>query len=437
MADPESKKILIVTYYWPPSGGGGVQRWLKFAKYLPHFGWEPIIFTPENPHFDLKDESLLKDVPVEIEVLKFPIWEPYTIFKKFSGTKELKQGQVLEEGKKGVMSRIAIWIRGNFFIPDPRVFWAKPSAQYLNTILETNQIKTIITTGPPHSIHLVGLKLKMSNPSITWFADFRDPWSKWDILPKLKVGKWALNRHKKLERRVLKAADYTLTVSSSWKKDFERLGARRVKTITNGFDEEDFALSKENQATDKFRISHMGMLNNMRNPIWFWRLLNDLAEDSSFRNNLELEFVGILSSDTLESLKSFPNLGTCLSMEGYLDHVQVLERYQRSSLLLLLQNDSENARGHLPGKLFEYLGAQRKILCIGNQRSDLAEILQETNAGSVFDSDHTEELEDFILKAYSDWQNGTTNQENGDVSGFSRRALTQQLANLLDSIGTR
>src|SRR5690349_6312590 len=154
----ENKKVLIIAYYWPPSGGSGVQRWLKFVKYLPQFGWQPYVFTPENPSFAIRDESLQRDVPEEAEVLRFPIWEPYEAFGRIS--KIFSKGKPVNSpnpvaGKQGsVFQNIAVWIRGNFFIPDPRVFWVKPSAKFLHNFIRDNKIKTVITTGPPHSIHL-------------------------------------------------------------------------------------------------------------------------------------------------------------------------------------------------------------------------------------------------------------------------------------------
>ncbi|WP_323757065.1 glycosyl transferase [Roseivirga sp.] len=437
MTDSVNKKVLIITYYWPPSAGGGVQRWLKFSKYLPEYGWEPVIFTPENPDFDLKDDSLVRDTSLQTEVLKFPIWEPYSIFKKLSGRKELKQGQVLEGGKKSIMSRLAIWLRGNVFIPDPKIFWAKPSANYIDSILEGNNIKTIITTGPPHSMHLIGLKLKMKNPGVTWIADFRDPWSKWDILQKFNMSALVWRKHRDLEQKVIRAADCVLTVSNSWKSDFEKLGARRVKAITNGFDEEDFNSPISTPQPDKFRVSHVGMLNVFRNPEWFWKVLNEMVTSGELGDDLEIEFVGILSDDVLATFKSHTHLMPLIRKYNYLPHSEVLGKYQQSSVLLLLQNNSENAKGHLPGKLFEYLGAQRRILCVGNKESDLAEILNHTKSGSVFEQTDENQLKSFLREAYQDWKNGNSITNVEGISRFGRRSLTQELSELLNTLGTR
>jgi hypothetical protein len=436
MSEARAKKVLIITYYWPPSAGGGVQRWLKFTKYLPEFGWEPIIFTPENPDFDLRDLSLLKDIPKEVEVLKFPIWEPYSIFKKLSGRKELKQGQVLEGSKKGFLSNLAIWIRGNLFTPDPKIFWVKPSVSYLSSVLAANQIDTIVTTGPPHSMHLIGLQLKMMLPQLTWVADFRDPWTNWDILKQFKMTKWAWAKHKRLEQEVIRSADCVLTVSNSWKNDFVKLGAKRVRSITNGFDNDDFKEGPQKQS-EKFLISHVGMLNVYRNPSWFWQVLDEMMGEGIFKNDLQIEFVGILSEEVLNGFNHYPNLGKHILMQDYLSHDKVIEKYGESALLLLLQNDSDNAKGHLPGKFFEYLGANKKILCVGNTESDLSKILTDTNSGKVFDKSSISGLKDFLKDTYAAWERGEENTKADAHQLYERKALTSELDQLLNSLRLR
>lgn len=429
-----SKKVLIITYYWPPSGGGGVQRWLKFTKYLPDFGWSPVVFTPENPDFDQKDESLLKEVTSAVEVLHFPIWEPYGIFKKLSGKKELKQGQVLEGGKKGLMSKLAIWVRGNLFVPDPRVFWVKPSVEYLSTILRSNKISTIITTGPPHSVHLIGMKLKMQNPGLKWVADFRDPWSQWDILKQFRMMPFTWARHKKLEQQVFKVADRLLTVSKSWQADFKSLGARRISVITNGFDIVKEEVSTPASST-KFVMSHLGMLNKLRNPLALWQALERLiSEDAGFAADFILRLTGILSKEVLDTIASYPKLAERLHKEASVPHEQVFAVYQQSTVLLLILNQSENAPGHLPGKLFEYLSAERPVLALGLPDGDAAQILKETEAGKTIDWNNEAEIKDYLAELYWQWKSGETMGADADVKKYSRRALTGQLAALLDEL---
>jgi glycosyltransferase involved in cell wall biosynthesis len=429
-----AKKVLIITYYWPPSGGGGVQRWLKFARYLPEYDWSPVVFTPENPDFDQKDESLLSEVPATVEVLHFPIWEPYGIFKKLSGKKELKQGQVLEESKSGFFSKLAIWLRGNLFVPDPRVFWVKPSVAYLSTILRSNNISTIITTGPPHSVHLIGMKLKMQNPGLKWVADFRDPWSRWDILKQFKMMPFTWAKHKKLEQQVFKVADRLITVSKSWKDDFRQLGARRISVITNGFDQHNKCDNKA-YPQDEFVMSHAGMLNRLRNPQALWQALEDLlAADTGFRADFKLRLTGILSKEVLETISRFPYLSERLVTEASVPHEQIFEVYRESTVLLLILNQSENARGHLPGKLFEYISARRPVLALGLPDGDAAEILKEVGLGKTIDWEAETIMKEYIAELYSQWKAGTLNAADADVSVYTRKHLTGELASLLNDL---
>lgn len=423
----ELKPILIITYYWPPSGGAGVQRWLKFSKYLPEFGWRPIIFTPENPDFDLKDESLLKDVHPDVEVLKFPIWEPYRIFKRLSGNKELKQGQILEGGKQSFFKSLAIWLRGNVFIPDPRIGWVKPSVNYLLSILETNHIRHVITTGPPHSMHLIGARLKMKVPSITWVADFRDPWTQWEILHEMKISKPVWKRHVKLEQQVIKVADSLLVTSPSAKDEFEQLGARRVKVITNGFDESDHIPAK-NQEKGRFIISHIGMLSKQRNPDALWSSLDRVIGETN--HAVSVKFTGIISPDVLNSINQNANLKGVLDLQESVPHEQVSRLYAESSLLLLIQTKTDRKQTQLPGKLFEYLQARKPILCIGDTSSDLAQIVKETNSGQCFDYEDERGVRDFLCNFLDD----RINFSFDSIDRFNRKSLTSELNDFLVQI---
>jgi glycosyltransferase involved in cell wall biosynthesis len=232
------KKVLIITYYWPPMGGGGVQRWLKMTKYFREFGWEPVIFTTENGEASVVDESMLAEIPSGIETLKVPIWEPFGLYKKLLGkSKDEKIAPGLGQETKGnsTLQKLSIWVRGNFFIPDARMFWIKPSSKFLEKYLKENKIDAIISTGPPHSTHLIAFNVTREN-NIPWIADFRDPWTNIDFYHKLMLTGWADNKHKKLELKVLKNANAIVTVSWSWAKDFEKLINRKIDVITNGFD---------------------------------------------------------------------------------------------------------------------------------------------------------------------------------------------------------
>ena len=240
------KRVLIITYYWPPMGGSGVQRWLKFAKYLPSFGWEPIVYTPKNPSFQLHDDSLLSDVRDEQIVWKHPIWEPHHLFYRAKGKKNLarvNQGDILDKKNQSRFEKLGLWVRGNLFIPDPRRFWIGPSVKYLMRRLANERIDAIVTTGPPHSLHHIG-RLLQQRTGIPWLADFRDPWTRWVFLRSFRVSAWAMRLHRRQEKQILQSAQAVTTVSQALREDFEELGGRPVHELTNGYDETDFATTK-------------------------------------------------------------------------------------------------------------------------------------------------------------------------------------------------
>jgi hypothetical protein len=222
------KKVLIITYYWPPAGGSGVQRWLKFSKYLPENGWKPYIFTPDSPAFDVKDEDLFSDIDVETEVWKTPIWEPYSLKDKLFGKSESSNAGIIQD-KYSVKNKIMNWVRGNIFIPDPKVFWVKPSIKLLSKKIKEEGITHVVSTGPPHSMHLIALGLKKQNPDLKWVADFRDPWSEIDLLNDFHLTKKSKLKYRKLEKQVLQIADVCLTVSETWVESFKVLGSKKEK----------------------------------------------------------------------------------------------------------------------------------------------------------------------------------------------------------------
>ena len=253
------KRVLIITYYWIPSGGAGVQRWVKFTKYLREFGWEPIIYTPQNPEYPSEDYSFQKDIPSDIQVIKTPIWEPYNIYRNIFGKKgqKINAGFISEDKKSGKKEKLSIWIRGNFLIPDPRRFWVKPSVRYLKKFIEENKIDAVISTGPPHSMHLIALGLKKLLPKLTWLADFRDPWTNIDFYRELNLTKISDSIHRKLEKEVIQSADCVTVVSNEMVKEYSEFNPNCLQLLTNGFDADDINLD-EIKLDDKFSLAHIG-----------------------------------------------------------------------------------------------------------------------------------------------------------------------------------
>jgi glycosyltransferase involved in cell wall biosynthesis len=426
------KKVLIVTYYWPPAGGPGVQRWLKFVKYLPENGIEPIVYTPENPHYPLKDTSLEDEIPSEIKVLKNAIFEPYAVAGMLSkkDTEKISSGIIPKEQKQGFLQKFMLFIRGNFFIPDARKFWIKPSVKYLTSYLKEHKIDTIITTGPPHSVHLIGLELKKTL-GVKWLADFRDPWTQIGYHSKLKLLPASRKKHEELEKAVLQSADKIITTSFTTKAEFLSKTKRPVEVITNGYDVE----KVENLPMDeKFSISHIGSLLSGRNPENLWQAISELiAENEDFARDFQLKLVGAVGDPVLESIQKW-HLEEWLVLKNYVSHSEALQLQRSSQLLLLIEIDSEETKGIIPGKLFEYMVSERPILAVGPVDADIEKIIRETNTGSYFLYPQKAEIKTYILEKYELYKKGELRSYPIGLQQYSRSALAKRLANLIKQL---
>ena len=432
------RKVLIITYYWPPSGGAGVQRWLKFAKYLRTFGWEPVIFTPENPEYPSIDESLAKDIPEGIEVIKTPIWEPYQYYKKLVGAgknERINAGFLSEKKRPGLAERFSIWLRGNFFIPDARKFWIKPSVKSLTNYLKTHKVDALVSTGPPHTMHRIALGVKR-NTGLPWLADFRDPWTNIDFYNELMLTQWADRKHHRQELSVLKEADEIVVISRSMKTDFLKIYDRNYTVITNGFDAEDVAEVGATLDT-KFSIAHIGTMVKTRNPQSLWAALNTLVRDMpGFDDALEIKLVGSVDFSVMDSIEK-ADLTKFVNRIAYLPHSEVVKVQQQSQVLLLLINDTPNAKVILPGKFFEYMAANRPILCIGPLDGDAAKVISDVKAGIVVEKDNQEEIQKVIREFYQKFKNGELFIHSKDIEKYSRKSLTKELSERLEEIVKR
>ncbi|MCW3159739.1 glycosyltransferase family protein [Chryseobacterium oryctis] len=428
----EQKKILIITYYWPPAGGPGVQRWLKFAKYLPEFGWKPVIYTPENPSYPLLDESLLKDIPENIEIVRTKIWEPYQLAEKLNkSNKKFKAGQFDVGKNQSWKSKLSIWVRGNFFIPDARVFWVKPSVKFLEKYLKENKIDVVVTSGPPHSLHLIGLSLKKKFSHLKWIADFRDPWTEISYYKHLKLTKSSDKKHRELESAVFKKADITLATSYTDAQNFSKNGANAI-CITNGFDESDTSKNTvEHSQNPKFTLSYIGVLEQLRNPENLWKALDELVKiNTDFAKDFTLKFVGRIDDKILHSIEN-SSLKNNIQNLGYLSHDKAIEEMAKSSLLLITNFPNESSKGIIPGKIFEYLATGKQIISFGPDKADVSKILDETKAGKHFGYDDYQTIKDFILEKFELWRNGNLDKNTQNIEQFSRKNLTKKLAEIL------
>ena len=403
------KKVLIISYYWPPSGGSGVQRWLKFSKFLPKYGIKPYVYTPKNPTIELIDNELTKQISNDVTVWKKKIYEPYSIKNMFSKkSKKTETSGVISNSKFGFIFN---WIRGNFFIPDPKVLWIKPSINYLEKKLTENSIDTIISTGPPHSMHLIALALK-NKLNLKWIADFRDPWSNFvqnKFLNKLESTRI---KHENKENLVLKFSDAILTTSKSLNKEF-KLKNHNTFYTPSGF--ESFIKPK---AYNKFRILYAGSMKEFQNPINLWIALKELIEsDISFKDLVEIVLIGNIDKNIIEN-KEFRLLQNT-KIISYLSKDNLDKEISISELLLVCSVNVEGSNDIIPGKFYHYLSSGKKILGISNRGTDLEKIIKETKSGMSFSYDNHADLKNYIYKCFSDYKDGKVNNQKTDDKSLS------------------
>jgi glycosyltransferase involved in cell wall biosynthesis len=434
------RKVLVITYYWPPGGGAGVQRWLKFSKYLRDFGWEPVIYTPSNGEMPVIDHSLEKDIPEGLTVLRQPIWEPYSVYKKFIGQRKdekINTGFLTESNKPKKAEKIAVWIRGNLFIPDARKYWVRPSVNYLSRYLTLHPVQAIVSTGPPHSMHLIAMELKQ-RLGLPWLADFRDPWTNIDFYKDLLLTAASDRKHHRLEKEVLEHADLVLSIGKNMSEEFSAIlgkASAKFKVISNGFDAEDLERGTV-EPDEKFSLAHIGTLVKSRNPEVLWKVLEQLCKgNSDFAKDLEIKLVGKVDVSVSASIEKH-NLQRFVRKIDYLPHSEVIKTQQQSQVLLLLVNQTKNAEGILTGKFYEYLCSGRPILCIGPQKGELAEAFQETGCGRISGFADEISLQENVLVYYAEYKKGMLASAAQHIEKYSRRELTRTLAALLDSLTT-
>jgi len=421
------QKVLILTYYWPPAGGPGVQRWLKFVKYLPEFGIEPVLYVPENPSYPIIDDMLVEEIPKGVTVLRKKFREPYrwaSLLSK-SKTQTISRGMIAKK-KQGFLEKILLWVRGNLFIPDARVAWVKPSLDFLGSYLQEQKIGTVITTGPPHSVHLIGLGLK-DKLDIRWIADFRDPWTSIGYHEKLRLSKASQQKHKDLERKVLSSADQIVVTSQATRLEFENITSKPIEVVTNGYEDNPYTMALD----EDFTIAHIGSLLTDRNPTRLWKVLYELVQTNElFAEKLKIQLVGVVGDEVKDSLAEH-GLADYVDFKGYLNHQEVLQLQQKAQLLLLLEINSAPTAGIIPGKLFEYFAAKRPILAIGPKEWEAGIMVQATESGTFLTPEDTTELNTVLLEWFSRYQEKRLVANPKNIEQYHRRQLTETLANII------
>ncbi len=423
------KKALVITYYWAPAGGPGVQRWLKFVKYLRDFGVEPIIYTPLNPTYPMVDTHIADDLPQDLALLKTKIWEPYSLASVFSKEKIKKiSAGIIPSKKLSWMDKCLLWVRGNLFIPDARILWVRPSVRFLSDYITAHNIDTIITTAPPHSIHLIGLHLKEKFPSLRWIADFRDPWTNIGYHSQLLLTAKSARKHLSLERKVLQTADTLIVTSPSTQREFQAKTQKPIVLITNGYDD---TFTEKIPLSPSFLLSHIGSLLSERNPETLWKVLGEMIqENTDFRKDLRICLAGKVSEEVFASIDKY-GLSSFLEYKGYLSHTEALTLQRTSQLLLLLEINHPKTEGIIPGKLFEYMASQRPILALGYQQWDVKDIISQTQTGTTLSVTDANAIKQAINHYYTLYKDNKLHSQPISIESYHRKTLTQKLSKII------
>jgi len=429
------KKVLIITYYWPPAGGSGVQRWLQMSAYLKDYGWQPIVYHPANAKYQVFDESLAAEISPDVIQISRKIKDPATLYSKVGGKKnQVGAGMSTKGKKKSFVQKMAIWMRGNLFIPDSRKYWIKPSVRFLKKYFSENPFDAIISTGPPHSMHIIAKKLseKTGKP---WLADFRDPWTNIDFYRDLNLSARADKKHRRLEKEVLTNADAVVSVGSTLARELEELGAEKCEVIPNGYDPGKYTDADPGSDRKEFIVSHIGVMPAARNPEFLWEAMAELkSENAMFAEKLSIVLVGNVDGAVPESIEK-AGLSTYLDLPGTVSHKEAIVLQKKSAVLMLLINDAPNAKGILTGKVFEYMAANRPVLATGPVDGDVAAILNECEAGQMFGKSEKDKAKAYLLELFEAYLQGKTYSNNRKkVENYSRKAQAGQIVEILNRI---
>ncbi|WP_303311247.1 glycosyltransferase family 4 protein [Hymenobacter sp. BT730] len=428
-------RLLVITYYWPPSGGAGVQRSLKFVKHLPSFGVEPTVITvdPEKGAYPVLDLSLAADIPPSVRVLRTDTSEPFGSYKKLTGRQQIPYGGFANESKTSLTQRFFKFVRGNIFIPDPRRGWNRHVLRAVEELYAKGEkFDAVLTSSPPHSTQLIGLELK-KRYNLRWLADLRDPWT--DIyyhheLNQTPLARWLDARY---ERQVLEQADAVLVTSPDTKRLFlgksSSLSSEKFHVLPNGYDESDFR-EPSTPPADTLLITHTGTISETYHIELFLSAVAECARQNP-DVPLRLRFVGKVSDGVRRQLEE-NDLTELTELIPFVPHDESVSYLLRSTVLLMAIPDVPHNLGILPGKVFEYLAANKPIICIGPCDSDAAHLLDECGAGRVLPYDAYGAMLDYLTNLCELWRaNSSLDLPKLTHAGYSRRALTKQLAKLI------
>lgn len=438
MKAESAKTVLIFAYYWPPASGPGVQRWLKFVKYLPAKGWNSIVVTPENGSYPNTDPTLLRDIPENVRVERTQTLEPFRLFNLLTGqasrgnTTSVGMGDI--KGSASMIKKVSAFVRANFFIPDARKGWGKFAIRKGKELIASENIDLIVTTGPPHSAHLIGLSLKKEF-NIPWIADLRDPWTNIYYNKFLPRTKRTINKDSALETKVIETADAITVVGNGQKEEFKNR-ALRIEVIENGFDDEDFINQHTQVSNNFFRLSYIGNLKTNQNCRTLWKVISELkCELDEFKSDFRLSFTGNIHSEVSDTFKEYDIQGL-VEILPFVPHDEAIKRMKEAQALLFLIPESENNKQIITGKIFEYLASRTPLISIGPVDGDAAKILNECKRSPMMDYSEKEAIKEELSRLYSLWKREDQSVKiSGDEHQFySRENLTSRLVDLFEEV---
>jgi glycosyltransferase involved in cell wall biosynthesis len=432
------RKVLILSYYWPPASGPGVQRFLKISKYISDFGWQPVILTVENTSSSSVDYSLGDDVE-SLQVFKTKTFEPFEVYNRLSGKKgkQVGTGLIGFENNKGLFKKITLFIRANFFIPDARKGWSRFALKEATKIINENKIEAIISTGPPHSVHLIGLKLKKKF-GIPLIADFRDPWTNIfynKFFPRTKRTKI---KDKKLEDSVLMNADLVTVVSNGLAEEFKDR-AKKIEVVYNGFDPADIPETIPEKA-EKFKLSYIGNFKPNQNIKAFWEAISELKNEiPEFSANFILNLTGNLNSGLFEFIDKY-DLKDIVEANSYVSHSDAVKLMVNSGLLLFIIPNTDSNHLIITGKLFEYIASGSPVLSIGPIDGNASEILRDSGRDEMIGYTEKDKIKEQIKKYFTIWLNNSGKlfkHPETDNQKFSRKHQANQFADQLNILSKK
>ncbi|MBI1184253.1 glycosyltransferase [bacterium] len=430
---PKMPKILVFTYYWPPSGGPAVQRWLALSQLLPHFGIEPIVVTVDEKYasYVLIDDSLNQRIPASLEVHKTKSFEILNLYQLLLGKEKLPTAGFANQGKPSPIQKAMRWIRGNFFFPDPRKGWNRFALKKAREIIAKENIVGVITAGPPHSTHLIGLQLQKEF-NLFWLCDFHDAWVNVWYYHELLKTKWAQQTDQRMELQVLKSCDAIITVGQKIIDDFSQKLKNREKITLHSMGYDDHAFGKAARVpADKFVICYTGTMAANYEPRAFFAALQSVI-NKHHNWQIELHLYGLIATEILSEIEQL-KLGNLTKTFGYVNHQKVIDALQNACMLLLVNPNIAHAEMIIPGKIYEYLATGLPILNLATKNTETTQIIEECSAGKTFERTEVEAMAAFIEETYLTWEQTPQAIVNTKkvYQRYSRKVEAEKLAKLI------